>query len=378
MAAAKLACVTLVATASASAAAGGSGAADGLGLGGCPELAATESGWVSIPSSGVDEPQLDVPKAWWWLWKPSADANGGAVGAAASPVDDGGPLLLWLIGGPGGSGARDAVYQGGACSLGKDGTLVPNPHSIAGGLAPGAAALSVLYLDEWEWAGYSGGGAPVSQTANATADRIYGALGAWLRGRGAAPQQPRDLYVMGYSAAGQYLPVVAAKVLQGALSEYVTLRGIALGNGLIDPLTQIPTWGPYLFENKLINSSALAAFDAEYKSACEPALLSRNWSAANACWDLSRYCPVPDNLNIRSKTVGKTASFFEFSLCLSRACRYIYMNGSNMPFSAGVRQQPARISHILPDRGGQASTARGGRAEQLDLLQLQCVPTVSA
>jgi hypothetical protein len=321
MAAAKLACVTLVATASASAAAGGSGAADGLGLGGCPELAATESGWVSIPSSGVDEPQLDVPKAWWWLWKPSADANGGAVGAAASPVDDGGPLLLWLIGGPGGSGARDAVYQGGACSLGKDGTLVPNPHSIAGGLAPGAAALSVLYLDEWEWAGYSGGGAPVSQTANATADRIYGALGAWLRGRGAAPQQPRDLYVMGYSAAGQYLPVVAAKVLQGALSEYVTLRGIALGNGLIDPLTQIPTWGPYLFENKLINSSALAAFDAEYKSACEPALLSRNWSAANACWDLSRYCPVPDNLNIRSKTVGKTASFFEFSLCLSRACR---------------------------------------------------------
>jgi hypothetical protein len=79
-----------------------------------------------------------------------------------------------------------------------------------------------------------------------------------------------------------------------------------LGNGLIDPLTQIPTWGPYLFENKLINSSALAAFDAEYKSACEPALLSQNWSAANACWDLSRYCPVPDNLNIRSKTVQKT------------------------------------------------------------------------
>jgi hypothetical protein len=37
--------------------------------------------------------------------------------------------------------------------------------------------------------------------------------------------------------------------------------------------------------------------------------------------------------------VGKTASFFEFSLCLSRACLgkmiVLYINGSKMPFFAG-------------------------------------------
>eukprot|EP01047_Picozoa_sp_COSAG01_P015066 COSAG01_NODE_747_length_13858_cov_8.394869_12_plen_264_part_00 len=211
----------------------------------CPvQLSATESGWVAVPDS--------TAKAWWWLWPASTTSNNHAA-------DEAGPLLLWLIGGPGGSGARDAVYQGGPCRLDASGALVPSPHPIAGAVPGGG--LSVLYLDEWEWAGYSGGGAPASQSANATAERIYGVLGSWLKereavraGRGSAGI-PRDLYIMGYSAAGQYLPVVAAKVLQGGLGAFVKLRGIALGNGLIDPPAQIPTWGPYLYENGLINAS---------------------------------------------------------------------------------------------------------------------------
>jgi hypothetical protein len=42
--------------------------------------------------------------------------------------------------------------------------------------------------------------------------------------------------------------------------------------------------------------------------------------------------------------VRKTASFLEFSLCLSRACLgkmiVLYINGSKKPFSAGLWVQP--------------------------------------
>ena len=256
----------------------------------CPAVASSESGWVTVGTQSDAE-----AKAWWWYFPhPSPEPR---------------PLLLWLIGGPGGSGARDAVYQAGVCSLEKNGSLVPNPESIGQRLG-----VDVLYLDEWEWAGYSGGGLPVATTANQTAARIYQVLGAWLKAQGGNVAR-RDLYIMGYSACGQYLPVVAVNVLEGNLP--VRLRGIAMGNGLIDPLTQIPTWGPYLYANKLMNKSTLALFDEEYRQHCEPALLKGDWqAAADSCWNLSNssFCTVPDSLNIRSKTpfVSNPPEFLKF------------------------------------------------------------------
>ena len=123
-------------------------------------------------------------------------------------------------------------------------------------------------MDEWVGAGYSGGGDPVATTANETAQRIYSFMASWLRqhstGGAADKFKPRDFYIMGYSAAGQYLPVVAKMIIEGDLP--LNLRGLALGNGLIDPLRQIPTWGEFLRDNKLINSSTLMRFNRQYKS----------------------------------------------------------------------------------------------------------------
>jgi carboxypeptidase C (cathepsin A) len=86
-------------------------------------------------------------------------------------------------------------------------------------------------LDEWEGAGYSGGVQPFAVTANQTAHRIVSFLSVWLRQQPGGSEFVRDFYIMGYSAAGQYLPVVAKLVLEGNLP--LTLRGIAMGNGLI-------------------------------------------------------------------------------------------------------------------------------------------------
>eukprot|EP01043_Picozoa_sp_COSAG02_P008814 COSAG02_NODE_288_length_25612_cov_29.808529_14_plen_287_part_00 len=244
-------------------------------------IRAAESGFLALEDDDVAP--KETSSVWWWHFP-----HGPSVGAVGEKQT---PLLLWLIGGPGGAGARDATYQGGPCLL-ENGTLVENPNSI-----PGQLGLDILYLDEWEGAGYSGGGQPVAVTANQTARRIVSFLSAWVRQHPGESDAMRDFYIMGYSAAGQYLPIVAKHILEGALP--LTLRGIAMGNGLIDPLTQIPTWGEFLHENKLINATTLARFNRQYRFGCQRALLQGNWSAANdECWTLSSYCPTPDNLNI--------------------------------------------------------------------------------
>jgi hypothetical protein len=65
--------------------------------------------------------------------------------------------------------------------------------------------------------------------------------------------------------------------------------------------------------------------------------------------------------------VRKTASFFEFSLCLSRACLgkmivFIFKNGSNKPFFAGAEHR------IAPDRRcGCCRGMVGGRASREEI-----------
>lgn len=47
----------------------------------------------------------------------------------------------------------------------------------------------------------------------------------------------RDLYLAGESYAGKYIPDVAARILvnnQGDISEYVNLKGLLIGNGVMN------------------------------------------------------------------------------------------------------------------------------------------------
>jgi hypothetical protein len=180
---------------------------------------------------------------------------------------------------------------------------------------------------------------------------------------------------MGYSAAGQYLPVVAKLVLEGTLP--LTLRGIAMGNGLIDPLTQIPTWGEFLHENKLINATTLARFNRQYRFGCERALLQGNWSAANdECWALSSYCPTPDNLNIHgalhSHDIIDCPGNNDLFCLLAVLIRPLLMGSSDN----AIRWQPAGVPELLSQRCHKTHTTRGKRFFRLELLQLNRLSAV--
>eukprot|EP01043_Picozoa_sp_COSAG02_P083846 COSAG02_NODE_21793_length_774_cov_25.300741_1_plen_147_part_01 len=121
----------------------------------CVAASASKSGFLVLEEEEDDDRSSETSSVWWWHFP-----HGRATGAISVGEKQQVPLLLWLIGGPGGAGARDATYQAGPCLL-ENGTLVENPNSI-----PGQLGLDILYLDEWEGAGYSGGEQPVAVTAN--------------------------------------------------------------------------------------------------------------------------------------------------------------------------------------------------------------------
>lgn len=60
---------------------------------------------------------------------------------------------------------------------------------------------------------------------------------------------PRELYITGESYAGHYVPAICAKIVEeNAKGGYqINLRGMAVGNGLTDPIKQYPQYQVRVF-----------------------------------------------------------------------------------------------------------------------------------
>ena len=75
--------------------------------------------------------------------------------------------------------------------------------------------------------------------------------------RGFVEQNPeyagRDFYITGESYAGHYVPAIAYYLEFVETDLDLTLKGIAIGNGLTDPYEQYPAYAPFSYENDLIS-----------------------------------------------------------------------------------------------------------------------------
>lgn len=61
----------------------------------------------------------------------------------------------------------------------------------------------------------------------------------------------------GESYAGHYIPAITAYILEmNAKGGYpkINLQAIAIGDGLIDPVSMAKSWGPFLYAHNLISS----------------------------------------------------------------------------------------------------------------------------
>jgi len=62
----------------------------------------------------------------------------------------------------------------------------------------------------------------------------------------------RELYITGESYAGHYIPAIANYILQHPFEDF-NLKGIAIGNGWVDPYNQYPEFPTYAYEHNLIS-----------------------------------------------------------------------------------------------------------------------------
>jgi carboxypeptidase C (cathepsin A) len=71
--------------------------------------------------------------------------------------------------------------------------------------------------------------------------------------RGFLEQNPeyegREFFITGESYAGHYVPAIAYYLLNTATDVKLSLKGLAIGNGLTDPYQQYPAYATFSYEN---------------------------------------------------------------------------------------------------------------------------------
>lgn len=176
------------------------------------------------------------------------------------------PLVLWLNGGPGSSSFLGLFFENGPYKINADGTLRENPYSWN-------KTCNYLMIDQPAGAGLSLVKAPeysARSEQQATEQLYYGLrrfFDLWPMYR------KLDFYIFGESFAGVYIPMLAARILEGNRSGEmgINLKGIGVGDGWVDPCIQQSTYGDYAYSHGLVGHREKQQADALYK-ACAQAI----------------------------------------------------------------------------------------------------------
>ncbi|KAJ8760036.1 hypothetical protein K2173_010892 [Erythroxylum novogranatense] len=159
------------------------------------------------------------------------------------------PLVFWLNGGPGCSSLGGGGFsENGPFRPTSAGTLLQNDYSWN-------KEANILYLESPAGVGFSYSKNSsfydhVNDTITAQDNFIF--LQNWLL---KFPQyKNRDLYITGESYAGHYVPQFAQLIVQSGLQ--TNLKGIAIGNPLMEFDTDINSIGDYYRSHGLISDEA--------------------------------------------------------------------------------------------------------------------------
>jgi carboxypeptidase D len=191
-----------------------------------------------------------VGRLFFWLFE-SAD----------SPDSD--PLIIWMNGGPGASSMDGLFLEHGAFSIHEDPagralTLAKNPYSWN-------QFANLLYLDQPVGTGLS----QASQSGYAKDDDDVN-IGFYEFLKGFFSVFPelakRPFYLAGESFAGHYLLSMASHILKQSRTkgDVPPLRGLLIGNGLFDPITQVLSAIDFTYAHGLISLSEKTKLKNKY------------------------------------------------------------------------------------------------------------------
>jgi cathepsin A (carboxypeptidase C) len=181
------------------------------------------------------------------------------------------PLLVWLTGGPGCSSELAVFYENGPFTINDDMTLKRNPSSWNNN-------ANVIFVDQPVGTGFSHAKNPTHFARNEAmiAENFYRFL---LKFYAKYPEfKGRELYITGESYAGHYIPAIGDFIIHQN-DEDIILKGIAIGNGWVDPYQQYPAYVEFAYENKLIGSLQYYGLKAAMK-ACQVLIKTGVWPIA--------------------------------------------------------------------------------------------------
>ncbi|KAJ6644320.1 Venom serine carboxypeptidase [Pseudolycoriella hygida] len=153
------------------------------------------------------------------------------------------PVVLWMQGGPGASSLFGLFTENGPFSVTSEQILLPRKYSWH-------LNHNLLYIDN-----------PVGTGFSFTNDEAgYAKNEKDLRGNA--------FYITGESYAGKYVPALGHAIHKHSKStdpkDKINLQGLAMGNGLSDPVNQI-NYGEYLYQLGLIDTNGLNMFNEHQK-----------------------------------------------------------------------------------------------------------------
>ncbi|KAL3501878.1 hypothetical protein ACH5RR_036327 [Cinchona calisaya] len=186
------------------------------------------------------------------------------------------PILIWLQGGPGCSSMIGNFYELGPWRVSSNVSVEPNP-------GPWNRIFGVLFIDNPIGVGFSIAASPqeIPRNQHDVARHLFIAIKKFIKLDGSFKTRP--IYVTGESYAGKYVPGFGYYILrQNAklpVSSRVNLGGVAIGNGLTDPVTQVATHALNAYYSGLVNDKQRKVLESLQKEAIE-LTQNGNWSEA--------------------------------------------------------------------------------------------------
>jgi vitellogenic carboxypeptidase-like protein len=190
------------------------------------------------------------------------------------------PVVLWLQGGPGASSLFGLFTENGPFSLKTATKLSPRKYSWH-------LNHNLIYIDNPVGTGFSftDDDAGYSKNEKEVGHNLYEGLKQFFMLFDEL--KDNDFFVTGESYAGKYVPAVSYTIHQeNKRTENklkINLKGLAIGNGLCDPLHQLK-YGDYLFQLGLIDLNGQTLFH-EYEKKGREFIAKREFDKAFDIFD---------------------------------------------------------------------------------------------
>jgi carboxypeptidase C (cathepsin A) len=209
----------------------------------------------------------------------------------AESTADNAPLIVWLQGGPGCSGALGFFLELGPYKVNSDMTLAENPYAWTN-------VAHLLVFDQPVGTGYSYDTKSFTNTAfsavtDIPSDEVTVAADLFNALKAFYSQNPKmldaPLWVAGESYAGKYVPYLASKIINESASLPLPFQGIAMGNAWVSPLEQTSIYASQASALGLVDFNEKAVMEGMIQK-CNQLVAQEEWlTAANVCDDVLNY-----------------------------------------------------------------------------------------